>query len=235
MIPFLAPGAPFPPAERALSEPNGLVAAGGDLTAATLVKAYARGLFPWFGEGDPILWWSPDPRMVLPSDGFHVSRSLARRLRHVGLRVSMDEAFAAVVEACAAPRRGATGTWLVPEMQAAYIDLHRANLAHSVEVWMEGELAGGIYGVGLGRMFFGESMFSRQTDGSKIALAYLTAQMRRWSMPILDCQTVSTHLVTLGARPVPRREFLPMVARLCRKPGPLVWRLDEDLFPTGSR
>jgi leucyl/phenylalanyl-tRNA--protein transferase len=141
----------------------------------------------------------------------------------------MDEAFAAVVEACAARRSDDTGTWLVPAMQAAYRDLHARNLAHSVEVWMDGELAGGVYGVGLGRMFFGESMFSRRTDGSKIALAFLTAQMRRWSMPMLDCQLVSPHLATLGARPMPRREFLPLVARLCRQPGPPVWRLDEGL------
>jgi leucyl/phenylalanyl-tRNA--protein transferase len=231
MVPFLAPGAPFPPADRALAEPNGLIAAGGDLSVATLVEAYARGIFPWFGEGDPILWWSPDPRMVLPTDGFHVSRSLARRLGRGGFRVSMDEAFAAVVDACAAPRRDEAGTWLVPAMRAAYRDLHAASLAHSVEVWIDGDLAGGIYGVGLGRMFFGESMFSRRTDGSKIALAFLTAQLWRWNMPVLDCQLVSAHLATLGARSMPRRDFLPLVVRLCREPGPSVWALDADLVP----
>jgi leucyl/phenylalanyl-tRNA--protein transferase len=143
----------------------------------------------------------------------------------------MDEAFAAVVDTCAAPRRDEAGTWLVPAMQTAYRNLHAANLAHSVEVWIDGALAGGVYGVGLGRMFFGESMFSRRTDGSKIALAYLTAQLSRWGMPLLDCQLVSEHLATLGARSMRRRDFLPLVARLCREPGPAVWALDADLVP----
>ncbi|MDH4063804.1 MAG: leucyl/phenylalanyl-tRNA--protein transferase, partial [Acidobacteriota bacterium] len=177
MIPLLPPGAPFPSFRRALREPNGLLAAGGDLSVETLVRAYARGIFPWYSETDPILWWSPDPRIVLPCAGVHVSRSLRRRVARRDVRVSLDEAFVEVVEACAAPRRGEAGTWLVPEMQAAYLAMHHHGLAHSIEVWADGRLIGGLYGVALGRMFYGESMFSRRTDGSKIALVYLAAQL----------------------------------------------------------
>lgn len=224
MIPLLGPADPFPPVERALDEPNGLLAAGGGLTVARLVDAYAHGIFPWYAEGDPVLWWSPDPRTVLPTSELHVSRSLARRLRRGGYEVTADRAFADVVDACAAPRRGERGTWLVPAMRRAYLALHRAGLAHSVEVWMEGELAGGIYGVALGRMVFGESMFSRRTDGSKIALAHLAAHLRAHGAPLIDCQFATAHLGSLGARPMPRREFAAEVARLSALP-PLPWRL----------
>jgi len=231
-IPFLAAGARFPPASRALRAPDGLLAAGGDLTVATLVEAYTHGIFPWFSEGDPILWWSPDPRMVLPTAEMHLSRSLRRRLRRRDFRVSFDEAFEEVLQVCAEPREPGGGTWLVPEMQAAYTAMRDAGLAHSVEVWMDGDLAGGLYGVGIGRMFFGESMFSRRTDGSKIAIAYLAAQMSAWGMPIIDCQMATGHLESLGARLVPRRVFLESVARLCAEPGPRAWRFDEGLDPT---
>jgi leucyl/phenylalanyl-tRNA--protein transferase len=233
MIPFLASGARFPPASRALREPNGLLAAGGDLSIHTLIDAYAHGIFPWFSEGDPILWWSPDPRMVLPTAGVHLSRSLRRRIRRRDFRVSLDEAFEDVLRACAEPREDGGGTWLGHEMQAAYTAMHREGLAHSVEVWMDGVLAGGIYGVGLGRMFFGESMFSRRTDGSKIAITYLAAQLAAWGMPLIDCQMATGHLASLGAREVPRRQFLQWVAELCAQPGPPVWRLDPDLDPPG--
>lgn len=231
MIPFLAAGARFPPASRALHEPNGLLAAGGDLSIRTLVDAYAHGIFPWFSAGDPILWWSPDPRMVLPTSEMHVSRSLRRRLRRRDFRVSLDEDFQGVLSACAEPRDHGGGTWLMPEMQAAYTAMHDAGLAHSVEVWMDGHLAGGLYGVCLGRMFFGESMFSRRTDGSKIAIAYLAAQLASWGMPLIDCQMATEHLESLGAREVPRRLFLEWTARLCNEPGPAAWRLDPDLDP----
>ena len=231
MIPFLAAGARFPPASRALREPNGLLAAGGDLSMRTLIDAYAHGIFPWFSEGDPILWWCPDPRMVLPTAEVHVSRSLRRRLQRRDFRVSLDEAFEDVLRACAEPREEDGGTWLVTEMQAAYTALHEGGLAHSVEVWMDGHLAGGLYGVCLGRMYFGESMFSRRTDGSKIAIAYLAAQMVSWGMPLIDCQMATAHLASLGAREVPRRLFLEWTARLCAEPGPAAWRLDAELDP----
>lgn len=231
MIPFLAAGARFPPASRALREPNGLLAAGGDLSVSTLIEAYTHGIFPWFSEGDPILWWSPDPRMVLPTAEMHLSRSLRRRLRRRDFRVSFDEALGAVLQACAEPRKEGGGTWLVPRMQEAYAAMHREGLAHSVEVWMDGQLAGGLYGVSIGRMFFGESMFSRRTDGSKIAIAYLAAQLASWGMPLIDCQMATEHLESLGARLVPRRLFLQRVAELCAAPGPRSWRLDPGLDP----
>jgi leucyl/phenylalanyl-tRNA--protein transferase len=230
MIPFLQPRAPFPPVERALDDPNGLLAAGGDLSVATLVSAYRQGIFPWFSEGDPILWWSPHPRLVLVPTELHLSRSLRRRLRRRDFRVTMDQAFDAVLDACAAPRVIDAGTWLVPSMRAAYRALHQAGLAHSTEVWLGDQLVGGIYGVTIGRMVFGESMFSRMTDGSKIAMAYLTAQMRRWDLPLLDCQVATQHLRSLGARPMPRREFVRRVQALVHEAGPS-WRLEEGLDP----
>jgi leucyl/phenylalanyl-tRNA--protein transferase len=217
--------------ERALRRPDGLLAAGVDLSVDTLVRAYAQGIFPWFNEGDPILWWSPNPRMVLPCAAFHVSRTLRRRLKKHDVRVSFDEAFGDIVGACAAPRDEDGGTWLIPEMQAAYQALHRAGLAHSVEVWREGRLVGGLYGVALGRMFFGESMMSREPDGSKIALAWLAAQMLAWDMPLIDCQMATPHLASLGARAVPRREFTAWVASLVGQPGPDRWRFDPALDP----
>ena len=230
MIPFLAPGARFPPVERALRRPDGLLAAGGDLSVATLMRAYASGIFPWFNAGDPILWWSPNPRMVLPCGGFHLSRTLRRRLNRRDVRVSFDEAFGELLAACAAPRDEEGGTWLVPEMQAAYRAMHAQGLAHSVEVWQEGRLAGGLYGVALGRMFFGESMVSRATDASKIALAWLAAQMLEWDMPLIDCQMATPHLASLGAREIPRAAFVRDVRRLVRQPPvPAPWRFDDDL------
>jgi leucyl/phenylalanyl-tRNA--protein transferase len=232
MIPFLAPGAPFPPVSRALRRPNGLLAAGGDLSMATLVRAYASGIFPWYSEGDPVLWWSPDPRMVLVPAEFHLSRSLARRLTRGGFHVTIDEAFDAVLDACAAPRDDDGGTWLLLEMQAAYSALHDEGLAHSIEVWAGDDLAGGLYGVSLGRMFFGESMFSRQTDGSKVALAWLCAQCVLWEVSLIDCQMATPHLASLGAREVPRRWFTSRVAALVREPGPAVWAFDAGLDVT---
>ncbi|HQZ39347.1 MAG TPA: leucyl/phenylalanyl-tRNA--protein transferase [Vicinamibacterales bacterium] len=231
MIPLLPPGAPFPPVDRALRHPDGLLAAGGDLSVETLVRAYARGIFPWYSQGDPILWWSPDPRTVLPCAELHVSRSLRRRLARRRFRVTLDEAFADVLTACAEPRRDETGTWLLPEMRAAYLAMHDRALAHSLEVWMDGQLAGGIYGVALGRMFFGESMFSRRTDGSKIALAHLAAQLHAWGMPLIDCQMDTEHLRSLGARRLARHDFARRVDALVRQPGPAHWRLDAGLDP----
>lgn len=231
MIPLLGPADPFPPVDRALADPNGLLAAGGGLSARRLLAAYERGIFPWFSEGDPVLWWSPDPRMVLPTGGVHVSRSLARRMRQAAYDVTFDRAFGDVLRACAAPRRGESGTWLVPSMIRAYERLHGAGVAHSVEIWMGGELAGGLYGVALGRMFFGESMFTRRTDASKIAVVTLAAQLARWGVPLIDCQMRTEHLASLGAVDVPRTEFVRTVAHLVRQPPVEAWQLDEDLSP----
>jgi leucyl/phenylalanyl-tRNA--protein transferase len=230
MIPLLGPADSFPPVEYALDEPNGLLAAGGTLTVERLVDAYARGIFPWFSEGDPILWWSPDPRMVLFVDEFRISHSLARRLRRRPFEVTADRAFPSVVRACAEPRTRDGGTWLVPAMIRAYERLHEAGVAHSIEVWDGAALAGGVYGVALGRGFFGESMFTRKTDASKIALAHLAAQLSRWRFPFIDCQMSTPHLASLGAREIPRSEFVRLVDRLVRDDGvPGPWRLDADL------
>jgi leucyl/phenylalanyl-tRNA--protein transferase len=230
MIPLLGSTDPFPPVHRALVEPNGLLAAGGGLGVDRLVDAYARGIFPWFSDGDPVLWWCPDPRMVLETHALHVSRSLKRRLRKADYNITMDVAFSGVLQACAAPRGEDVGTWLVPSMMRAYERLHRAGLAHSIEVWTDNELVGGLYGVAIGRMFYGESMFSRRTDGSKMAMAYLCAQLSRWDFPMIDCQMHTSHLETLGARDMPRRRFVALVDELVARPGkPGPWTPDADL------
>lgn len=215
MIPWLPPEPVFPPTDAALREPNGLLAAGGDLSPQRLVTAYAHGIFPWYAPGEPILWWSPDPRMVLFPDEIRISRSLAKTLRHKNYVVLLDTAFAAVMAACAeAPRNGQAGTWIVPEMQAAYLRLHELGFAHSVETWIDGELAGGLYGVAIGHAFYGESMFARATDASKIALAHLGVMLRRSGFGIIDCQMETAHLASLGARPIPRRDFVARLDRL---------------------
>jgi leucyl/phenylalanyl-tRNA--protein transferase len=231
MIPLLSMSDPFPPVDRALDDPNGLLAAGGGLGVSRLLDAYARGIFPWFNDGDPVLWWCPDPRMVLAPERIHVSKSLARRLRRHDYELSIDRAFPAVLEACAAPRRDDGGTWLVPSMLRAYSRLHEDGLAHSIEVWMDGELAGGLYGVSLGRMFFGESMFTRRTDGSKIAIVALATQLARWGYPMIDCQMRTVHLASLGATEIPRRQFVQLVDRLVREPGAATpWRFDDEVI-----
>ena len=231
VIPLLGPSDPFPPVDQAMDEPNGLLAAGGGLGVARLMDAYARGIFPWFSEGDPVLWWCPDPRMVLPTHAVHVSRSLRRRLRRPDYEVTMDRAFGEVLQACAAPRRDEPGTWLVPSMIRAYQRLHDAGVAHSIEVWIDGKLAGGLYGVALGRMFFGESMFSHRTDGSKLAVVALAAQLARWQFPLIDCQMETSHLTTLGAHNMSRREFGWILERLVKQSPVLApWRLDDDLI-----
>lgn len=230
MIPWLGPHDPFPPVDTALRDPNGLLAAGGDLSSERLLDAYARGVFPWSSEDEPLLWWSPDPRMVLWLRELHVSRSLRRRLRMGGYRVTLDTAFADVMAGCAAPRADHDGTWITPSMMEAYGRLAALGHAHSVEVWAEGALAGGLYGVALGRMFFGESMFSRRPDASKVALAALAQQLERWRFELVDCQMSTAHLASLGAREIPRAEFLRHVERLVRRPGvPAPWVLDAGL------
>ena len=213
--------APFPPADSALREPDGLLAVGGDLSPVRLLNAYRHGIFPWYGEGQPILWWSPDPRMVFRTDGVRLSSRFRRGLRRSRWQVRADTAFEAVIAACAqSPRPGQDGTWITAWMRAAYVHLHRLGHAHSVEVFDEaGALAGGIYGVAVGRMFFGESMFSAHTGGSKIALAALAARLHGWGWPVLDAQVENPHLLSLGAEHWPRARFLAEVERLAALPG----------------
>lgn len=214
-----APDAPFPPASSALREPDGLLAVGGDLTPVRLLNAYRHGIFPWFSRGQPILWWSPDPRMVFRTDGVRLSSRFRRSLRSSGWTVRADTAFAEVVAACArAPRPGQRGTWITPAMQVAYGELHRLGHAHSVEVYEGTTLVGGIYGVAVGRMFFGESMFSARSGGSKVALAALARVLHGWGWPLVDAQVESPHLVSLGADAVPREDFLERIARLVDLP-----------------
>jgi leucyl/phenylalanyl-tRNA--protein transferase len=230
MIPLLRPEFAFPPATQALRSPNGLLAAGGDLSAARLLEAYRHGIFPWFSEGEPILWWSPDPRMVLFPCEFKASHSLRKTLRQGQYEVRIDSAFEQVMRACAAPREGAHGTWIHEEMIAAYCDLHRMGFAHSVETWMGNKLAGGLYGIGIGRMFYGESMFSRRTDASKIALAHLAAQLDKWNFGMIDCQMNTPHLASLGAREIARKEFIARLRDLINYPPVTNWHFDDDLF-----
>jgi len=231
MIKLLQHDTPFPPVEQALRSPNGLLAAGGDLMPERLLDAYRHGIFPWFNAGDPILWWSPDPRMVLFPDEFIVSHSLRKTLRSGKHEVRTDSAFEQVMRACAQPRDGQDGTWIQEEIVEAYVRLHNMGLAHSVETWLDNELVGGLYGVGLGRMFYGESMFSRKTDASKIALAHLAAQLKRWNFGMIDCQMNTPHLATLGAREIPRREFLARLQELIHYPNTAsTWRFDHDLI-----
>jgi len=215
-IPILQPGTrqAFPPAEFALDEPNGLLAAGGDLSPQRLLDAYRQGIFPWYSDGTPILWWSPDPRTVFATDRVHVPSRLRRWLRRCDWRIAADTDFSGVVRGCAAPRAGHDGTWITAAMRDAYVRLHELGHAHSVEVRADGELVGGIYGVAVGRMFFGESMFSRTSNASKVALLALCSALSRWHFPLLDAQVASPHLFTLGACEMPRREFLAQISAL---------------------
>lgn len=207
MIPWLSSDSPFPPLHTALIQPNGLLAVGGDLSPHRLIEAYSQGIFPWFNDGDPLLWWSPDPRMVLFPGELKVSRSLQKSLRKGNYEIRTDRNFTQVMQACAAPRQDGCGTWIQDEMIFAYGVLHEMGLAHSVETWMDGELVGGLYGVALGRVFFGESMFSRVSDASKIAFVHLVRQLERWGFEMIDCQMKTAHLASLGAREIPRKEF----------------------------
>jgi leucyl/phenylalanyl-tRNA---protein transferase len=203
----------FPPPEQALDDPAGLLAAGGDLSPARLLAAYRRGIFPWYSPGQPVLWWSPDPRAVLFPEEFRMSRSLGKTLRNGGFRLSADEDFPAVIDGCAAPRAHSLGTWITPEMREAYLELHRLGRAHSIEARLGGELVGGLYGVRLGGVFFGESMFSRVRDASKVALAHLVALCRRHGIAVIDCQLASRHLESLGARSIPRAQFQTLLEK----------------------
>ena len=226
MLAWLRPDAPFPPLSAALDEPNGLLAAGGDLSPERLIAAYRRGIFPWFSAGQPILWWSPDPRMVLYVGEFRTSRSLAKRVRRHEFEIRIDTAFRDVIGACAAAERnGQRGTWITPEMIDAYCELHRRGFAHSVESWRDGRLCGGLYGMALGRVFFGESMFARETDASKVALVHLVAVLRRQGVPLIDCQQETAHLGSFGARAIARATFAGHLTELIHSTEPVPgWR-----------
>jgi len=227
--------APFPPVEEALSEPDGLLAYGGSLSPRRLLNAYRHGVFPWFNDDQPILWWSPDPRMVLEPSRIKVSRSLGKTLRKGHFRYTFDRAFTDVMAGCAAPRKGEPGTWITDTMVEAYVELHRRGHAHSLEVWQDDALVGGLYGVAVGKVFFGESMFSRVSDASKAATVCLAHQLDAWGFPLIDCQMSTAHLESLGAHEIPRREFSALLDRWCDAPGPPApWHFDIAL-PGGER
>lgn len=208
----------FPPTSQALDDPNGLLAWGGSLSAERLVSAYEKGIFPWYSENEPILWWSPSPRCVLYPDRVYVASRTRRRLRQAQFQVKADTAFSDVIAACAAPGPGRTSTWITDEMIAAYSSLHELGIAHSVEVWVENELVGGVYGLALGHMFFGESMFSRQPDASKIALIHLCRQLEAWGFGPMDCQVGNEHLYRMGAVDIDREEFEETLAKYTSRP-----------------
>lgn len=223
----------FPPVSMALDEPNGLLAAGGDLSTERLLAAYRHGIFPWYEEGQPLLWWSPSPRCVLYPERLNISRSLRKRLRRNEFDVRLNTAFAAVVDGCRAPRDGDAGTWITSDMRRAYLRLHELGLAQSVETWRDGELVGGLYGVSLGRVFFGESMFHRATDASKVAMAYLCRLMVRYDGPLIDCQVDNEHLERLGAEFMPRTEFVAALDQYtAASAGSIPWHeMRADLGP----
>jgi leucyl/phenylalanyl-tRNA--protein transferase len=231
MIPWLGTRDPFPPVASALTEPNGLLAAGADLSPARLIEAYRQGIFPWYSDDQPLLWWSPDPRMVLFPAELRLPRSLRKRLHRRDYEIRTDTCFERVMRACAEPRRGQPGTWITPDMVSAYCALHEQGLAHSVETWIGGELVGGLYGVAIGRMFYGESMFTRAADASKIAFAHLVTQIQSWDFGMIDCQMKTRHLASFGAREISRSEFMRKVQELVNYPARIgQWRFDHDLF-----
>lgn len=208
----------FPPVENALDEPNGLLAVGGDLSPERLLSAYHCGIFPWFNPGDPILWWCPDPRTVIYPDQFHISRSLIKALRKEIYRVTFDNCFEDVMRACAAPRTYANETWITEDIIQGYTALHKRGYAHSVEVWQGNQLVGGLYGVALGKIFFGESMFSRADNASKFGFAHLVRQLRQWNFKLIDCQIANDHLFSLGATEIPRQDFKEMLVKFAHSP-----------------
>jgi leucyl/phenylalanyl-tRNA--protein transferase len=223
--------AQFPDPGYALQEPDGLLAVGGDLSPARLLNAYRQGIFPWYSDGQPILWWSPNPRAVLFPDRLKISHSLKKTLRRQRFRVTLDSAFTEVIAACSTPRPEQEGTWITDEMQQAYGQLHRIGFAHSVEVWEDKALVGGLYGVSLGKVFFGESMFTQRSDASKVGFAHLVEQLKAWGFGLIDCQVHTSHLSSLGAEDIPRTEFLELLDIWCEPfdahQGP--WQLDPSI------
>lgn len=214
MVPWIESALDFPAVNTALAEPNGLLCVGADLAPQTIIAAYSRGIFPWFSDNQPILWWSPDPRMVLFPAEFKVSKSLAKTVNRKLFEIRFDSAFAEVISACSEPRQQGGGTWIVAEMQVAYAQLHALGVAHSIESWRDGKLVGGLYGLALGRMFFGESMFARETDASKVALVALVDKLKRDGFELIDCQQETGHLASFGARPIARDNFLQWLKEL---------------------
>lgn len=216
----------FPDVDEALLEPNGLLAVGGCLSPHRLENAYRLGIFPWYGEGEPILWWSPDPRLVLFPEALKVSRSLRKILHKGEFKFSFDTRFAEVIEACAAPRTYTAGTWIMPQMKRAYIDFHRLGFAHSFEAWQSGRLVGGLYGVAIGRVFYGESMFHRVSNASKAAFVFAVESLKQWGYRLIDCQVYTEHLASLGAQEIPRTEFIRLLEAYCgRSAVPSAWRV----------
>jgi len=216
MIPFLNPeqiDQPFPAVHHALADPDGLLAAGGCLSTQRLINAYKQGIFPWYSEDSPILWWAPNPRLVVFPEKLHISKSLQKTLRKQIYQISFDSAFTQVIEACAAPRQGETGTWLSQDMQQAYRQLHHTGYAHSIETWHNNELVGGLYGIALGKVFFGESMFHTKTDASKVAFVSLVQQLSVWGYQLIDCQVHTSHLSSLGAEEIKRSQFCDLLAQ----------------------
>ncbi|MCE1185782.1 leucyl/phenylalanyl-tRNA--protein transferase [Zoogloea sp.] len=231
MIPWLGLTPRFPSPAQALTDPNGLLAVGGALTPPWLLAAYRQGIFPWFSPGDPILWWSPDPRMVVFPAETRITRSLRKTLRNGHYEVRLDSAFPAVIRHCAALREQREGTWITSDIEAAYIRMHALGYAHSVETWMDGELVGGLYGMALGRVFYGESMFALRTDASKIAFAHLTRFLEQREFRVLDCQMTTAHLASLGGREIPRADFLRLLEQHCTEgPPPARWPMDGARF-----
>lgn len=224
------PDQSFPDAGLALRDPDGLLAIGGDLGSARILNAYRHGIFPWYSEQQPILWWSPDPRTVLFPDRLKISRSLRKTLNRQRFRITLDRDFEAVIDACAEPRAQNFGTWITHEMRDAYCRLHREGRAHSVECWSGQQLAGGLYGIAIGRVFFGESMFSRESDASKAAFCHLVRQLAAWDFGLIDCQVYSSHLASLGAEEIPRSRFVQQLEILCEGEQHNDWRFDDELL-----
>jgi len=223
-VPWLDPATiAFPPVEQALLEPNGLVAGGGRLDADWLLLAYRSGIFPWFEESQPILWWAPDPRAVLFPEELKISRSLSKTLRKNRFRVKINASFEQVVEACSQPRSYSDGSWITDAMKTAYYELHQLGHAHSIECYLDGRLVGGLYGVGMGKLFFGESMFHTETDASKVAFAYLVRLLREHHCPLIDCQVPNSHLESLGAEEIPREEFMRYLTKYVDVTDPIAW------------
>lgn len=223
----------FPDVSLALREPDGLLAVGGDLSVDRILAAYRKGIFPWYSSEQPILWWAPDPRTVLFPANLKISRSLRKTLRKGAFQITLDRAFDRVIRCCAEPRPDSPGTWITPDMQAAYTELHRQGYAHSAECWLDGELVGGVYGVAVGRVFFGESMFSRVSDASKVTFCHLVKQLQTWEYGLIDCQVYSDHLASLGAESLPRSNFGRYLELLCEQPGPATW-LSGDPVSAGG-
>ena len=214
----------FPPVSSALTDPDGLLAIGGDLSPSRLINAYRRGIFPWYQQGQPILWWSPNPRWIIEPARLHISRSLAKTLRKGRFRVTFNQDFNAVISACAQPGKDRDETWITADIQSAYTELHQLGYAHSVESWHQNQLVGGLYGIALGKVFFGESMFSIQSDASKVAMVYLTEKLNADGIELIDCQVHTQHLQSLGATPISRKDFITHLDQLITNEDESAWK-----------